>query len=43
MAALSVSAFGVTGEWATIGLLMDNIFELVYLKCIARICYLVML
>ena len=43
MAAVSGSAFGVTGEWATVGLLRDNIFELLCLKSTAPICHSVML
>ena len=40
---VSGSAFGVTGEWATVGLLRDNIFELLCLKSTAPTCHLVML
>ena len=43
MAAVSGSAFGVTGEWATVGLLRDNIFELLCLKSTASACHLLML
>ena len=43
MSAVSGSAFGITGEWDTIGLLMDNILELFCLKSAAPTCNLVML
>ena len=37
------SAFGIIGEWATVGLLSDNIFDLLFLKYTAPTCNLVML
>ena len=43
MAVVSGGAFGITGEWATVGLLRDNIFELLFLKSTAPTCHLVML
>ena len=43
MAAVSVSAFGITGEWDPVGLLRDNIFELLYLKSTAPTCHSVIL
>ena len=43
MAAVSGSAFGSTGEWAMVGLLRDNIFELLYLKSTAPTYHLLML
>ena len=43
MAVVSGIDFVVTGEWAAVGLLRDNIFELLCLKSTAPICHLVML
>ena len=43
MAAVLGSAFSVTGEWDTVGLLRGNIFGLLCLKSTAPICYSVML
>ena len=43
MVAVSGIAFGIIGEWATVGLLSDNIFDLLFLKYIAPACHLVML
>ena len=43
MAAVSGSAFDVTGEWATVGVLRNNIFELLCITSTAPICHLVML
>ena len=43
MAAVSVSGFDITGEWATVGLLRDNIFELLCLKSTAPTCHSVIL
>ena len=43
MDAISGSAFGITGEWDTVGLLRDDIFELLCLKSTAPTCHLVIL
>ena len=43
MAAVSGSVFGIIGEWDTVGLLSDNIFDLLFLKSNAPACYSVML
>ena len=43
MAAVSISAFDVTGEWDTVGVLRGNIFELLCLTSTAPIWHLVML
>ena len=43
MSAVSGSAFGIIGEWATVGLLSNNIFDLLLLKSNASACHLVML
>ena len=43
MAAVSGSAFDIIGEWDTVGLLSDNIFDLLFLKSTAPTCHLVML
>ena len=37
------SAFGIIGEWATVGLLSDNTFDLLFLKSTAPACHSVML
>ena len=37
------SAFGIIGEWATLGLLSDNIFDLLFIKSTAPACHVVML
>ena len=42
MAAVPGSDFGITGEWAKVGLLRDNIFELLCLKYTVPTCHLVM-
>ena len=41
MEAVLGSAFGIIGEWATLGLLSDNIFDLLFLKSTAPTCNLV--
>ena len=50
MAAVSGSAFGIIGHdsvrltrWATVGLLNDNIFDLLFLKSTSPACHSVML
>ena len=43
MVAVSVSAFDVTGELATVGLLRDNMLNLLCLTSTAPLCHLVML
>ena len=43
MAAVLGSAFDVTGDWATVGVLRDNMFDLLCLMSVASICHLVML
>ena len=43
MAAVSSSAFGIIGKWATVGLLNDNIFDLLFLRSTTPACHLVML
>ena len=43
MAAVSGRDFDVTGEWATVGMLRDNMFALLCLTSTAPICHLVML
>ena len=43
MAAVSGSAFDVTGEWDTVGVLRDNMFELICITYTAHICHSVML
>ena len=43
MEAVSGRAFGIIFEWATIGLLSVNIFDLLFLKSTAPACHLVML
>ena len=43
MTTVSGSDFGITGEWDTVGLLRDNIFELLCLKSTVPTCHLVML
>ena len=43
MAAVSGIALGNTCEWATISLLRDNIFELLFLKFTAPTCHWLML
>ena len=43
MSAVSGSAFGIIGEWALVGLLSDNIFDLLFLKSTAPDCHLMML
>ena len=43
MSAVSGSDFDITCEWATVGLLRDNLFELLCFKSTAPTCYLVML
>ena len=43
MAAVLGRAFGIIGEWATVGLLSDNIFDLLFLKPTAPACNYLML
>ena len=43
MVAVSGSAFGITGEWDTVGFLRNNIYELLCLKSTAPTFHLVML
>ena len=43
MAVVLGSAFDIIGEWDTVGLLSDNIFDLLCLKSNAPTCHLVML
>ena len=43
MAEVSGRAFGIIGEWATVGLLSDHIFDLLFLKSTAPACCSVML
>ena len=43
VAEVSSSAFGIIGEWATVGLLSDNTFDLLFLKSAAPTCHGVML
>ena len=43
MATVLGSAFGNTCEWAMVGSLRDNIFELLCLKSTTPACHLVML
>ena len=43
MAAVSVSAFGIIGEKATVGLLSDNIFYFLFIKSTAYACHSLML
>ena len=40
---VSGRAFGIIDEWAAVGLLRDNIFDLLFLKSTAPACHLVML
>ena len=39
MVAVSVSAFGIIGEWVMVGLLSDNMFDLLFLKSTAPVCH----
>ena len=39
MAAVLGGAVGVTGEWATVGMLRDNMFELLCLTSTVPICH----
>ena len=43
MAAVLGSAFGIIGECATVGLLSDNMFDLLFLNSTAPTCIYVML
>ena len=43
MAEVYGSAFRIIGEWATVGLLSDSIFDLLFLKSTAPACHLVIL
>ena len=43
MEAILGSAFGIIGEWATVGLLIDNMFNLLFLKSTAPAFHYVML
>ena len=43
MAAVSGSAFDVTGDWDKVGVLRDNIYELLCLTSTAPVCHSVML
>ena len=43
MEVVSGSALGIIGEWATVGLLSDNMFDLLLIKSTAHDCHLVML
>ena len=43
VAAVYGSAFGIIGEWDTVGLLIDNIFDLLFPKSTTLACHLVML
>ena len=43
MEAVSGSAFGIIGEWVTVGLFSDNMFDLLFLKSNAPACHLVTL
>ena len=43
MAAVYGSVFGIIGEWATVGLLSDNMFDLLFLKSTEPNCHSVML
>ena len=43
VAAVSGSAFDVTGEWDTVGVLGDNMFKLLCLTSTALLCNSVML
>ena len=43
MAAVSGSASGIIGEWAMLGLLSDNMFDLLFLKSTKPACHSVML
>ena len=43
MSAVSGSAFVIIGEWDTVGLLSDNMFDLLFLKSTAPTCHSMML
>ena len=43
MADVSGSAFRTIGDWDTVGLLSDNIFDLLFIKSTAPACHSVML
>ena len=43
MAAVLGSSFGIIGEWDTVGLLSDNMFDLLFIKFTAPTCHSVML
>ena len=43
MAEVSGRAFGIIGEWATVGLLSDIMFDLLFLKSTEPACHFMML
>ena len=43
MAEVSGSNFGIIDEWATVGLLSDNMFDLLFIKSNSPACHSLML
>ena len=43
MAEVSGSSVSIIGEWDTVGLLSDNMFDLIFIKSTAPDCHLVLL
>ena len=39
MAEISASAFGIIGEWYTVGFLSDHVVDLLFLKSNAPACH----